>query len=184
MKKILPKILFFYSALASILITVSIVFTSSSLAPVIFATLFLPVTAYFIIEFFKQLRGEESDAGSGPKKGEIVVTIALFLLLIGLGLRNIYINKQLTINNLQLTTSPPPLVFKTQPSPTPAATLTVSITDGSAGVNIRGEPTIYSEKVAEAKDGDTFSYTEIVSGWYKINLTDGNIGYISSKYVK
>lgn len=186
MKKALPKLLFYYSAVASFLITVSTIFTSYTLGPVIFATLFLPVTAYFIIEFFKQMRGEGSNAGSGPKKAEVIVTVALFLLLMGLGLKNIYKNKQLTINNPQLTTSPPPLVFKTQPSPTPttSTTITIDIIDGSTSINIREKPTIYSDKVGEAKNRDVFEYTKKEMGWYEIRMDTGLIGFISAKYAR
>lgn len=56
-KNLLSKILFFYSAIASLFVTVSAALTSKTLGSTVFVLLFLPVTAYFIIEFFKKLRG-------------------------------------------------------------------------------------------------------------------------------
>lgn len=59
-KNLLSKILFFYSAIASFFVTVSAALTSKTLGPVIFVFLFLPVAAYFMIEFFKQLKGNSA----------------------------------------------------------------------------------------------------------------------------
>jgi uncharacterized protein YgiM (DUF1202 family) len=63
-------------------------------------------------------------------------------------------------------------------------TLTIKITDGSPMVNIRQKPTTYSEKIGEAKDGDSFEYLSHSAGWYEIRLEDGSTGYISGKYVE
>lgn len=185
MKKTLPKLLFYYSAVASFLITVSTIFTSYTLGPVIFATLFLPVTAYFIIEFFRKVRGEEADATVRSKKGEVIFIILTFLVLLGLGFRNIYNSKQVVTQTLP-EQSAAPLVFKTQPSPTPttSTTITIDIIDGSTSINIREKPTIYSDKVGEAKNGDVFEYTKKEMGWYEIRMDTGLIGFISAKYAR
>jgi len=193
MKKLLPKILFYYSAIASFLITISVVLTSQTLGPVIFAILFLPVTAYFIIEFFKQMHSlfspkttPGSDLGSPPKKGETIIMVVIFLILLGVGIRNVIVLPKNNQNSGTDQTPVPvssPLIFKTQEEETKSR-IVIKITDGSPFINIRGKPTVYSEKVGEAKDGDVYEYTNLEAGWYEIKLTDGKAGYITAKYVE
>lgn len=48
-------------------------------------------------------------------------------------------------------------------------------------VNIRLNPTINSEIVQKAKNGDTFEYVETVDGWHRIKLQDG-LAYVSAEY--
>ena len=191
MKNFLSKALFFYSAIASLIITVSLVLTSDTLAPVIFAVLFLPVTAYFIVEFFKQTRtallqpkDKKAENQSKPKKGNIILIVLSFLLLLGIGIRNIHNSNNTPI---QVSESPlpssSPFVFKVERTASPTATLKVVITDNSPSVNIRQKPTTYSEKVGTANDGDVFEFTDISSGWYKIDLASGS-GYISARYIE
>jgi uncharacterized protein YgiM (DUF1202 family) len=190
MRNLMPKLLFYYCAITAFLITVSTVFTSQTIGPVIFATLFLPVAAYFVIEFFKQLRSmfspkplEDSDVSSGPRKGEFFLITFIFLLLLSLGIWNIYNSTGASAQTEPEPTSSP-LTFKVDPSPTPGITVTISITDGSELINIREKATVYSEKIAEAKDGDTFEYVSKDAGWYEVKLPSGSNGFISAKYVK
>ena len=49
--------------------------------------------------------------------------------------------------------------------------------DGSSLVNIFMEPSITSEVVAEARDGDTYELVSEMAEWYRILLTDGT-GYV------
>lgn len=179
MKNFFSKALFYYSAIAAFLITISTVFTSQTIGPVIFTFLFLPITAYFVIEFFKQLRGG-TDLTTGYRKGEMAIMILIFLILLVLGSKNIYTNDKIS------QPSPPPSVFKPEAtaSPAPETTLTISITDGSPSVNIREKPTIYSEKVGEAKNGDVYEYTQKTGEWYEVKLEKEKVGYISFKYIK
>lgn len=186
----MPKILFYYCAITAFLITVSTVFTSQTIGPVIFATLFLPVTAYFVIEFFKQLRLmfspkslEDTDVSSGPRKGEFFLISFIFLLLLGTGIWNIYNSSETSAQSEPQPTSTP-LTFRVNPSPTPGITVVVSITDGSEFINVREKATVYSEKITEAKDGDIFEYVSKNAGWYEVKLPSGSNGFISAKYVK
>lgn len=190
--KILPKLLFLYSAVAAFLITASSVLTSNTIGPVIFSTLFLPVTAYFVVEFFKELRSvftpTTSDDANNiviPKKGETIIIFLIFLILFGVGLRNILFKKDDVneTNNLKSPNTPIVLKSETTPTPTPAKTLSISITDGAPSVNVRGKPSLYSSKIADAKNGDTFEYTKRDGEWYEIKLKDETYGYISFKYV-
>lgn len=187
MRSLLQKLLFYYCAIAAFLITISTIFTSQTIGPVIFATLFLPVTAYFIIEFFKQMHAvfspkpvEGSDTNSGPKKGEIVIIAAIFLLLLGLGIRNIYA-QQLNSGSTAPSPTPKGLIFNVAPTPTPSPTIKITITDGSASINIRQKPSIYAVKIGTAKEGDTFAFISKDNGWYLIKFDDKE-GYVSAKY--
>lgn len=179
MKKLLPKVLFYYCAIAAFFITISTIFTSQGLAPVIFAILFLPIAAYFVIEFFKQVRGE-AEPLNNPRKGEIISILIIFIILFGLGLKNIYTKTS------KPEAIPSPLVFKlnSTPSPTPIPKLQIKITDGSPSINIREKPTIYSKKISEAKDGEVFEYAKKTGEWYEIRLGNKTLGYVAEKYVK
>ena len=185
MKSFMPKLLFYYAAIASFFVLASTVFTSSSIGPFVFAILFLPVAGYFIIEFFKQIRSQ-SDLGSPPTKTEIAIILLIFILLLGVGIKNI-IDSSGDIQFAESVQTPPPspsqLIFKSQETK-PKKMVTIKITDDSTLINIRQKPTIYSDKLAEAKDGDTFEYISNALGWYEIKFQDGSTGFISGKYIK
>ena len=181
--------------MTAILVTISAVFTSKSLGPIIFAILFLPVTAYFVIEFGKEIKsifskksGEDSDTHFLPRKAESLVLIIVFALLFGFGFKNVIANTKVKLTEVDDPSSTnTPLIFKAIATPsTPLSVITVAITDGSPTINIRNKPTIYSDKITTAKDGDKFEVISKDSGWYLVkiagNATDS--GYISAKYIK
>jgi len=62
--------------------------------------------------------------------------------------------------------------------------LIIKITDGSESVNIRQKPTVGSNKIGEAKEGDTFEFVSVNSGWYEIKLADESTGFISARYLE
>ena len=62
--------------------------------------------------------------------------------------------------------------------------LTVKITDGSTSVNILQAPIVSSNKIGEAKEGDTFEYFSEGSGWYEIKLADGSVGFIPASFIE
>jgi len=180
----MTKILFYYSVLASLFITVSSVLTSQTLGPVIFSTLFLPVTAYFVIEFFKTIRSG-SDTSNPPKKKEFIVIGLIFLALTALSLLNIIKNKSKAPSSESVAVSQPsssPLIFKSSDD-TAKTMIEINITDGSTSVNVRAKPTVYSDKIGEAKNGESYELISKDSGWYKIKFNDQE-GFIANKYVK
>lgn len=65
----------------------------------------------------------------------------------------------------------------------PKVILTIKADNKSAIVNIRQKPTTTSEKIGKAKDGDTFEFVSIDSGWYGVKLADGSTGFISDKFI-
>lgn len=115
-----------------------------------------------------------------PRVPLYISSIIIFLLLLGLGVRNI---NGSVVTNPEV--SPPPQVSGAEDvQAEPKLILTIKIVDGSGSVNIRQEPTTKSEKIGEVKDGDTFEYLSIDSGWYLIKLDDGSTGFVSERYVE
>jgi len=111
---------------------------------------------------------------TGSRIPEISVIFVIFLLLVGLGLRNINISM-----------APSVLSESVQPtnSPEPKTMMIVKITEGASNVSIRQGPAADSEKIGEANDGDSFEFVSVNSGWYEVKLTDiDSTGFISSKY--
>ena len=136
----------------------------------------------------------------------MAISTALFLLLVTLGIGNIKLSEAKNYQPLL----PPAVLGETKeviseatPEAVPAArlpdgqgrqaklkvTLSVKIDDGSTYVNIRQKPTVNSEKISTAKDGNTFEFVSKVPGWYEVRLTDGSTGFtsetgfISAKYI-
>jgi uncharacterized protein YgiM (DUF1202 family) len=117
----------------------------------------------------------------------------IFLILFGLGLRNVVTKEK----NIKKEETQHGLVFKknSENPQTPEnkaqekeetkssqSFLIVKITDGSLEVNIRAKPTIYSEKIGTAKEGERFVFKEKAEGWYKIQMKEGLEGFIAAKY--
>lgn len=125
----------------------------------------------------------------------LIISVLVFMILVTLGIRNINISLAASTNNSTVDT---PLANSPPPSPAPAVLaavkeateeakpkviLTVKIEDGSSSVNIRQKPTTGSEKIGQAKDGDTFELVSLDSGWHEVKLANGSVGFISSKYI-
>jgi len=47
---------------------------------------------------------------------------------------------------------------------------------------VRTEPNLTAEELTKVNDGESFTLIEESTGWYKIILTDGRTGWISSQY--
>jgi putative transposase len=116
---------------------------------------------------------------------ELIATVATFFLLLGLGIRNI----RASANKIAQPSSTPSVSgTKDEESivteeTKPIVELVIKISDGSESVNIRQAPTIQSEKIGEAKDGETFKeFTAVDEKWYQIKLADGSTGFVSARY--
>lgn len=121
---------------------------------------------------------------------EFAVATAGFILLFSLGYRNIVISSSSKTDSngivYQQTISSP------SPAPSVAGTedeknktmLVVKTDNGQESINIRQGPTIQSEIVGKAKNGDAFEFVSIDSGWYGVKLSDGSTGFIYSKYTE
>ncbi len=189
MKNLLPKALFFYSAAASFFIAISTILTTQSGGPLIFATLFLPVVAYFVLEIFGNLRSilnpnfiPNPDTFPQVRTKDVLWASLFFLIFVGVGVKNVF---------FQPKPNPAPEIAETnglvmpkaKETPMPNKTLTIKINDGVPEVNIRSKPSIYSEKLGTAKDGQIFEYTQKDGEWYEVIVSEGVFGYISFKYI-
>jgi len=118
------------------------------------------------------------------RKFEILTSFAIFLVLFGTGLRNINVTKASTVlsESTQVESTPEPTALPT-PMPLPKTMVQIRITDGQEAVNIRQNPTTSSEKIGQAKEGETFEFVSLNSGWYEVRLSDGSIGFISERYI-
>lgn len=122
---------------------------------------------------------------------EIAASFAVFLVLLGLGLRNIHTaNASINTSITQTPTKTSVLSESTSVTPTPSPshqpkiTVVVKTGDQSATVNIRKEPSTNAPVIGKATNGQTFEMVSIVeSAWYEVKLEDGSVGYITSKYI-
>lgn len=116
---------------------------------------------------------------------ELLGASAVFVLLLGLGLRNVTV----------VTSSPEATPTTTlgantlaSPSPTPTAApepkIIVTVRYAEGAVNIREEPTIYSNKIGKAFDGDTFELVSRNPDWVEVKLPEGSTGFIFSEYIE
>jgi len=117
----------------------------------------------------------------------ISTATVVFLLLFVLGIRNIRTSTALSNNNIS-SISPTPQVSGIEDTviegTEPKKTLVIKITDGVDSVNIRQQPTTKSDKVGEAKDGDTFEFASKEGEWYEIKLEDGSSAFVSERYAE
>lgn len=71
------------------------------------------------------------------------------------------------------------------PTPTSAPKDTVTILSTPTGfLRVRKDASINSEEVGRVKPNDTLVLLQESSGWFQIQLTDGNSGWISSDFAK
>lgn len=82
------------------------------------------------------------------------------------------------------TTAPETENPPTEPPQEDKILVVIKIEDNSESVNLRQNPTVYSQKIGDAKEGDIFEFISESSGWYEIKLDDGSTGYVSSRYSK
>jgi len=199
MNQLPKKILFVYCTAASLFITANGLLTANSVESIVFTALFIPVTLYFVYSAIKQLRNyilipkvlQDSETRSQFKVNKTEFTIAIVLLL---GLTTLGI---LSISNgRNETQAKPPIEQKSiieierqepltleNKDVVVIKSVAITIDDGSPFVNIRSEPTVYSEAIGQAEDGDSYELVEEETGWYKIKFGEEQ-GFISIKYAK
>ena len=79
-----------------------------------------------------------------------------------------------------------PAVSKSPQEPTPtAAPDRVKVLETPTGfLRVRTDPSLSGKEIAQVKPGETYPFVESVPGWSKIELTDGNEGWVSAEYVQ
>ena len=93
-----------------------------------------------------------------------------------------------TPNNSGTTTTPNNGGNTTTPNNGGSSTTTKTITINAESLNVRGGAGTTYAKVGSVKKGDKFNLLETKAGsdgnWYKIKLSDGKEGWVSSQYAK
>ncbi len=115
--------------------------------------------------------------------GFLTTATAVFVLLLFLGIRHIKISEAQTKISVNSIPSPTSQVSGIEDEK-PKKILVIKINDESESVNIRQEPTTKSAKVGKAKDGDTFEFVSLNSGWYQVKLDDESIAFVSAGYAE
>ena len=192
-KNILPKLLFFYSAIAALFVALSTLSSAKSTEPVIFQLLFLPVVAYFLVESIRKIknRNKKEEMYVSARKGGVITVSAIFILLVILGLSNISkadktSSSFYTSPSSQKTSSESAIIFKKQEQEESKKKIKVVIKDGSEYVNVREEPSTYSKAVGRVKNNDEYFVIDQEMGWYEISLNSSgstSSGFIHSNYI-
>ncbi|MCR4324239.1 MAG: SH3 domain-containing protein [Candidatus Curtissbacteria bacterium] len=123
---------------------------------------------------------------------ELLVTSAIFVLLLGIGIRNVHNYSAASATLGEHTTS---VIASTSPySPSPITTpppttipepkTILIITNTKDPVDIRENPSIKSNKIGEAKAGEKFEFISEDSGFYQVALPEGTYGFIFSQYIE
>lgn len=61
----------------------------------------------------------------------------------------------------------------------------VSVKDTPTGfLRVRDKPNLSGKEIAQVKPGDTLILLEELSGWFRVRLSDGTEGYVSSSYAE
>lgn len=116
---------------------------------------------------------------------EFAIATAVFIFLFAFGLRNVLGSPAKDIISINTTSSPSPHAsVEGAEDEKPKILLAVKIDNASNSINIRQNPSIQSEKIGEAKNGDVFEFVSINSGWYGVKMADGSTGFISSKFIE
>lgn len=114
---------------------------------------------------------------------ELVAAGTVFVLLLGFGFRNVTAvvkssgNTSIILGTKNASATPAPT-----DKPEPKTMLTLRYAEGP--VNIREKPTVQSNKIGEAKDGEKFEFVSKNSSWYEVKLPDGSTGFILSRYIE
>lgn len=136
-----------------------------------------------------------SNQNGSPKYAfmQIVVAAVVFLLLLGLGFRNIKVSSAKKVISQPI---PSPAVSGVSDTATEVVKetetaeegdvkliLEVETGNGSSIVNIRKFPIVQSDEIGETKDGETFEIVSREKDWYGILMPDGTTGFINERYV-
>lgn len=123
--------------------------------------------------------------GQNHRFPEMAAIVAVFFILLTLGLRNV---SNYSPKNIAIQTTQGPTVLseftKGPPIPTVAPItgpkVVVKVSE-NVSVNIRELPSSDAKPIAKAKNGDSFEFISESSGWYEIKLIDGSKGFISTQ---
>ncbi len=125
-----------------------------------------------------------------PRIIEYGLATGIFIILLSFGMNNVRISQAKHFTNsivlsesTSLMPSPTPNLTPTN-SPEPKIMVTVKTANASVSANIRKEPSLQSEIIGTAKNGEVFESVSIGLEWDEIKLGDGSIGFILSKLIQ
>jgi len=124
----------------------------------------------------------------------LILSTAIFVLLVSLGVRNINVVAK---NRLQPSSIPavlseteevtpeltPELTFEIIPEVEPEVIQTIEIMSGVSNVNIRQQPTTDSKTIGKATGGDILKFISLDGAWYQVKLANGKLGFISTQFI-
>ncbi|MDP2637467.1 MAG: PEGA domain-containing protein [Candidatus Levybacteria bacterium] len=84
--------------------------------------------------------------------------------------------------NPDLSEQAPVASISAEPTPTIDLPTVLILNTPTGSLNVRESSSISSAKVGEVKPGESYELIEEVQGWFKIKLSDDEIGWISSSY--
>ncbi len=116
---------------------------------------------------------------------EIVMITVVFLVLVTVGIKNINASPNKVLGSVAApaaTLAPPPMAGEEKKAKT-MLVIKIDNASDSASVNIRQKPTVNSEKIGTAHDGDTFEFVSENEGWYEVKLATES-GFISAAYIE
>lgn len=144
---------------------------------------------------------QKTEVGVVSKPGfgfaELTAATVVFTLLLFLGLNNIQANagqpvvgpisksnpqvlsEEVEKEEVEIEETEPELAEEEVEVLETKEMVVIVLDDQSAKANIRQEPTVMSEKVGQAQDGDSFELISVDSDWYEIKLDDNVRGFIS-----
>lgn len=114
---------------------------------------------------------------------ELAGASAVFVLLLSLGLRNVTAISQ-SPEVAHTTTLGTNTLASPAPTAEPEPKIILTVRSDHEPVNIREKPTVYSNKIGEALDGDTFEFVSESPSWVEVKLPEDSTGFIFSKYTK
>jgi len=124
-----------------------------------------------------------------PRIFEYGLATGIFVVLLSFGMNNVRLSQAKHFTNSPVLSESTGLMPSPTPTPTPTnfpePKIMVTVkTDASASANIRKEPSLQSEIIGTAENGEVFESVSIGPEWNEIKLNDGSIGFILSKLIQ
>ncbi|MFH0937638.1 MAG: PEGA domain-containing protein [Candidatus Daviesbacteria bacterium] len=92
---------------------------------------------------------------------------------------NLAIEVDLAMSEMDLSLVPSPNITST-----PLESKVIISQTPTGFLRVRNKPSTSGTEVGRVKPGDSLTLEEELTGWFKIKLNDGTVGYISSQYAK
>lgn len=172
------KLLFIYSLLAVLFLFISSSMSVKSYGDIVYVALIVPVLIYLVFVLFSVIDTPQVHI----RKRHVFPALLLAGVMTMLAVFRIQ-----NIPNEQPEPSSSPITIHIED---PVSEITsdlpaqITIVAPNGPVNIRSNPSISSEIIGQANDGELFDFSVAENDWYKVNLQSGEEGYIYKNFVK